>query len=220
MLIKLKFWTMCALTWVALRLSVYYVWSKVYRAAFERKRKPLAYLKSTEEVQKHLRRRYVYGKDGWKQLWDAVSHPEAVEYRMANGLPGGDCDDASIYIAAQLDRIKENDIYEVGLLSVPWMDKYGKLGGHNVCVFKGNVTSMEVKKNELILGRETALFYMSNWNRHDIMGNKSILQDVVDDVLEEALGTNNGPVYSLGWAYATPGLRLVCYGGPRKVDFL
>ena len=204
-----KVWILRRLTWLALKGRLYYVWSKVYRFLFERKHRdtPIPGFVSMSGVTGFIGK-MAWRKDTWVMLFDAISSPQATIARHLAGKKAGDCDDISLVAAAcirdMLRRgyLKETmEVVEVGLLSVPWVDKNGKTGGHNVCAFSYKVP---VSGSYVINWA-----HMSNWHGGEVRdgaGGRAFgsLKDVVRDVLAGRT--------SLGWAFANVDLELLRYG--------
>ena len=185
-----------ALAWVALKGRLYYAWSRMYRWLWQRRYKDVVIpsyttLDGIASVVARMRWR----ADGWRELWDAISDPRATWSYHVNDLgkegPANDCDDISMWA---VDRIQQavdagalNEVDEVGMLSVPWLDD-GEAGGHNVCV----VCMFDGWR------------HMSNWHNGKLIGPFDDLQDVTRDVLAGRK--------SLGWAYCSSKLKLRRYG--------
>jgi hypothetical protein len=111
------------------KLHLYRAWSNLYRFIWERRREPLKNFASLKELVDYIRD-FRWRQDGWRQLWDAASHPEHVQYLMQYHPDegSGDCEDVSLYIGSVISR-------QFGIpcetLSVMWV-----LGGHNVCLIR------------------------------------------------------------------------------------
>lgn len=135
------------------RLRIYSTWSKIYQFLYERKtRMPLKRFPGLAELVFYVRE-LKWRADSWLELGDAVSHPEAVQWRAEN-VPSkfiGDCDEFGIYQAAviQNELMHKPDWGHLGMvkadtLSVLWYKTGGEswegnylgFGGHNVCLIK------------------------------------------------------------------------------------
>ena len=194
--------------WVAtvLRGRLYYLWSKVYQATFEKWAHNVELLsyKSVKALEETLGR-MKWKRDGPWQLWDAIGGPKATYSKHLSHKEVGDCDEYALYAADRLrdmavrgvlvDKgIKRDEIY---VLTIPWVDLKGKAGGHNVCAFKYRDAD----------GVNWA--HVSNWYKGEVQWNKGSLKCVIREVL---VGRT-----SLGWAIATPELKLVKYGNGKEV---
>jgi hypothetical protein len=130
------------------------------------------------------------------------------------GRKAGDCDDISLFAADRIRDMRDRgvlpDVRTVGLLSVPWIDKDGKIGGHNVCAFS-YVEREAVSNPEIGETRGLCWAHVSNWYSGVVRFNGLLnglrfetVEDVVRDVL---LGKT-----SIGWSLADPDLNRVRQG--------
>jgi hypothetical protein len=216
--VTVKVWILRGLTWLALRGKLYYVWSRIYRFLFERKRikkyRIPGYTSLPDGVERTVDRMR-WRKDTWVMLFDAVSHPHATLGRHLEGLKAGDCDDISLFAAwAIRDMMRRGFLAPfrfVGLLSVPWLDGKGKCGGHNVCV----VSYVDPQTNEVRWA------HVSNWRSGQVQTHDrrnelfADVRDVVRDVLSGPSRDRN--CTSLGWARADCDLKLVEYHNGRNM---
>jgi hypothetical protein len=147
-------------------------------------------------------------KDGLLQLGDAISNPKSTYFRHVKGIDGPmDCDDISLVAAtiikdmASKGRLLDKGIWpdKVFLLSVPWIDEKGNVGGHNICVFC----------YADLCGEGWKWAHISNWFGGRIAWNF----DTFDDVLASILITKT----SIGYGLATPELKLIKYGWGTNV---
>jgi len=185
----MKFFTKVAY-WLAFRLRIYLLWSKVYRWLYHRKYRTLQFPVSltpeqaTEEM-KHL----VWRKDGFKELWDAIGSPHWVQHTLAQiecgGQPPGamDCDEFAVWAATV---IAPN--YQPVVLNVMWRDEKGTRG-HNVCLYHSS----------------GFLYHTGNWGK---LGPYGTLQNLVEILFNLVQGQG----YVVGWALYSPDLKLVKMG--------
>jgi hypothetical protein len=208
------------LTSLALKYKLYYRWSKVYQWLYERKYRnvELPTFYSLEDIQK-LTDEMQWRKDTWVMLWDAISTPRATYGRHVDDDKdkAGDCDDISLsaisFIENMVDNGYINNIREVGLLSCPWLNEENKAGGHNVGVFayKEEIASAP----GICVTTASKFAHISNWHSGRIQYGFDSLEDVVKDVLSGP-GRNRIRT-SLGWAFATTGLKLVKFGNGKDL---
>jgi hypothetical protein len=98
-----------------------------------------------------------------------------------------------------------SDLQSFGLLSVPFLLN-GKLGGHNVGVFRYR------------WGSENWLWaVVSNWYGGLVRYGFHSLPAVVEDVLVGEYGSHNPKAESLGWAVADLDLRLREYNWKHRI---
>ena len=81
----MKFFVFRVLTWLVFVSRIYYVWSRVYQFLFERKYKEyiLPELDKLESISGVLRC-MGWRPDKFRELWDAVSSPQATYARHCN----------------------------------------------------------------------------------------------------------------------------------------
>jgi len=128
-----------------LRSGLARFWYKLYQFIWERnKRTPIRRFTTLPDMVKYMRD-MKWRADTWRELGDAISSPEAVQYRADNNPEHfiGDCDEFGIYQAAIINNELADDpnwsnlgILNAKLLSVMWYktgDHKG-FGGHNVCL--------------------------------------------------------------------------------------
>jgi len=209
----MKIFILRCLTWLAIHCW-YYVFSKNYQLTIERR-----YLKAVLPSYNSIVEltgtvgRMRWRRDGYMELWDAISNPKATWSKHKLGLKAGDCDDISLFAADRIEdmmkRGKLPDVVEVGLLSVPWDDGF-KVGGHNVCVFRYRETDHTSSLRD-IHGRPFVYkwAHMSNWDRGEPREDFDSLEAVVRNVL--------GRKKSIGWALATVKLKRKKYGWGSKI---
>lgn len=127
---------------------VYRYWSKLYQFLWEREFSQYGiriYNNLDELVQVIQTCKWV--SDGWKQLGDAFSSPEKVQYIIDNyeDKSIGDCDDFACYITnaihtafynKKLPFLLQNKtmVLDANILTVMWCDPTNGFGGHNVCL--------------------------------------------------------------------------------------
>jgi len=195
----MKLWILRRLTWFSLRCGIYYLWSRIYQRLFESTW--LDYTKvplfpsvgAIEDCVEKMKWR----PDKWWMFWDAVSAPGAVWARYFEGKEAGDCEDVSLAAATALREWLRHhrmhvEVTGLYLLTVPWLGRDGKVGGHSVCA----ISYVDVDGTK-------KWAHWSNWNR--ILWGRETVEDVVREILRGN--------YSLGWALADLDLRLVRYGG-------
>lgn len=143
-----------------LGLRIYSIWSFIYRFLFERRfnQIPLSRFATLDAAHKKVIK-MKWTSDSWKQLFDAVSSPQKVEAIVDGTEPqpahGTDCDEFAIYLANTIDaslidptvplQASEPDLHEATMMTVTWVDKNGKYGGHNVCLLEYRKDSGEVE---------------------------------------------------------------------------
>ena len=132
-------WRAFQVTWVW--LGLYGLWSKVYRFVAEGHRHPIRDFADLSDLVRYLRD-MKWRPDTWRQLWDAVSHPEHVQY-LADTDPQrfiGDCDDFAAYemevIETQLKNHNSWGIVGANMMSVGWYQPGQGIDGHNVCLLR------------------------------------------------------------------------------------
>ncbi|MHA1613300.1 MAG: hypothetical protein ACTSW7_03775 [Candidatus Thorarchaeota archaeon] len=211
----LRVFLLRCLVFIVLKLRVYYIWSKIYQRFFEKwpknRYKKMRQLwdeinfTTLEEVESVIGKMH-WQKDGIFQLGDAISDPKATYFRHVNGIDGAlDCDDMSLFAAtaikdmASKGRLLDKGIWpdKVFLLSVPWVDEKGKVGGHNICVF-------------CYAGADGWKWaHISNWFGGRVAWNFDSLEDILGSILITRI--------SIGYGLATPELKLVKYGWGTNV---
>lgn len=142
----MRLWFHRALFWIWFITRGYYLWSRFYRWAFERKwrNQDLTQYRSLEELETALGNMR-WDRDALKGKLDVISSPEKVEaiYRSAAGDPAkalvGDCDEFAVYAAVAIeDMVRRGvpDFSEPGFMTLNWLDADRKFHGHNVCTFR------------------------------------------------------------------------------------
>lgn len=157
---KFLIWTRPAVAWflnVIFRLGVMRTWYRLYRFLFERsyydpKSEDFTMLARYNTVDElvAMMRLAKWKADKAKELWDAVSHPSTIQYRL-NTAPDkaiGDCDEFAVYEAAVINN-EPSLLVELGavrayIMSVMWIKTGGAtwagnplgFGGHNVCIIQ------------------------------------------------------------------------------------
>jgi hypothetical protein len=129
--------------WLYFSLRIYRAWSKIYQFIYERKYKDvkLPEYKSAKEIAEFTRANCIWTADKFKELFDATSRPEKVQYIATQGDHHvGDCDEFAIYNAICIDdAILRGDMKEyesADIMAVMWIDVLGKPNGHNVALIK------------------------------------------------------------------------------------
>lgn len=165
--------------WFVIRMNLYLLWSKLHQSLFQRSRMKLPAVKSIADVEAVLKLG-TYRADPWWVLGDVIAHPEHTYCGFLNpklaGAFGCDCDDFSVLAGVLFQQIPDQ-VKGVHILSVQYIKKTGKIGGHNVCVF------WDIK--------EERWGYISNWfggkafGRY--VGEKAIVAEVLEVVEAELL---------------------------------
>jgi hypothetical protein len=126
--------------WLVFKTRLYYVWSRFYRWAFERKYRTteLTQFDSLAELEKALGE-MVWTQDPIKGVLDVVSSPQKVEYIWRYGdQEVGDCDEFAVYAADRIQDMISRAVVELEqprFVSVNWFDEEGTHHGHNICIF-------------------------------------------------------------------------------------
>lgn len=132
--------------WVTFNLRVYLIWSKLYRIIWERKysKTQLAKYTNFQDLATFIES-LTWTADGFKQLGDAISTPQKVQW-IANNTTDkkiGDCDEFAIYNATVINDALDNQTFvdrivpvDAYCMSVCWLDQSGKFMGHNVCLLE------------------------------------------------------------------------------------
>ena len=198
---KFLIWTRPVAAWFVywlFKLGILRTWYRLYRELYERKHFDPDSPEFTHLARYHTIAELVaeIGKAKWradklKELWDAISHPSAIQYRL-NTDPDkaiGDCDEFAVYSAAVINNesklLNELGAVRAYIMSVMWIKTGGKTwagnslgyGGHNVCVI------------QLINGK-------FKWMDYSIPTNADSLNDVASQV-RDMYATQ---YYTLGWA--------------------
>lgn len=201
---ELKIFVVRTLLFVYIKFRIMKYWSKFCRLLWERKRTPVKGFQSISELVTYMRT-LKWRMDTWKVLWDAVSHPEHVQW-LADNDPGrfiGDCDDFAIYEADVINKQLKGDALLAGcmqrafMLTIAWHD--GRFGAHNVCL-------IQVQKDPCGPNEENFWCYMD-------YGYPSPLRKTIEEVIVDVLTryTDTDTVVPMGWAVSdtdlTPGLQ-------------
>lgn len=205
----MRAWIFRLWVWFALKVGVYYWWSKVYQRYTGwpyRKCGPLPKYDRLEDLERFLGS-IKWEKDGLLALYDAIDSPKATYWKWVlrvddRGLMGRDCDDIALLAA---DRIKDMALRGVlaclgvharfvYLLTVIWRAG-GKAAGHNVCLYRYVEPDGSIR-----------WAHVGNWNAGRSVTGFVAPENAVRDVLRGA-----GADECVGWAMATLDLKLVCY---------
>lgn len=213
-----KVWAMRKLTWLTLRLW-YYQFSKKYQAVVERRFRDfdLPEYNSLESLTATLGA-MKWRRDGYLELWDAISSPRAAFAKHCLGRAAGDCDDISLFAADRIRNMRDRgvlpNVRTVGLLSIPWIAKDGKVSGHNVCAF--SYVDHEVVSNPDV-GETGGLCWahVSNWYGGVVryVGRNGLHFETVEDVVRDVLAGKT----SLGWSLADPDLNRIRQGTGSEI---
>jgi hypothetical protein len=122
----------------------YGLWSRLYQWVWLRRYKniTLSTYKTYQDLV-NVTKTLKWVADGPKQLWDAFSSPQWVEYvvKWSADKRVGDCDEFAIYNANTLNRSVTDKAFtddpnfsHAGILTVSWIDKDGHISGHNVAL--------------------------------------------------------------------------------------
>jgi len=182
-----------------LRSGLARFWYKLYQLLWERsKRVPIRRFDDLGVMVKYMRD-MKWRADTWRELGDAISSPEAVQWRADNDPKHfiGDCDEFGVYQAAVINNELTDNVYwsalgldRADLLTVMWYKIGGKewegnhkgFGGHNVC---------------LISYLDGTFSYMDyGWPQ----ARRETIQEVVEDVRERYAQE----FQPLGWAVSDP----------------
>lgn len=177
---------------------IYSVWSKLYQYLFQRDyRKPLPIHSGFSSIVNTLRGGKLYRFDGLRELGDAISHPEYVQWVVDSGEApmGMDCDEHAIYIVAavkmslQMDAFIDTSVKNAELLTVGWIDRSGGYGGHNVALI-------------------TSRSYTTSYSYMDYgfpSKSRASVNEVVADIVHRYGGAGS---QSLGWSIQDEKLRV------------
>jgi hypothetical protein len=112
--------------------GAYGAWSRFYQRIWESQRLPVEKFSSLDELG-HYMQKFKWRADGWRQLGDAISHPEHVQWLMTTGAVFiGDCEDFACYEVSVAKTLKE--VKSAKIMTIIWhSDKYE---GHNVCLIE------------------------------------------------------------------------------------
>jgi len=175
------------------------VWYKFCQWRDERgKRTPIRRFDDLDVLVEYVRT-LKWRADSWRELWDSVNSPEAVQWRADNDPKRfiGDCDEFGVYQAAVLNNELKDDalwsgaeIAGANLLTVMWVKTGGRewagnhngFGGHNVC---------------LISYRDGNFAYMD-------YGYPSVKRATVQEVVEDVRIRYAQEYQPIGWAVSDP----------------
>lgn len=182
-----------------LQLRLYSLWSKLYQNIFQRERRaPLQLHSGYSSIVNTLRRGQLYKNDGPMELWDAIGHPEYVQWVLnteEQAPMGMDCDEHAIYIAAAIKISVAAGVFldaalvDANLLTVTWIDGRGEYGGHNAAL----------------------LYYRGARNTFSYMDygfpskGKGSIEEVANDIVARYAGSGAS---CLAWAIHTPNLKV------------
>lgn len=189
-----------------MRLGIAQFWYKLYQLLWERasKKRPLRRFDDLGTLVRYMRD-MKWRADTWRQLFDAVSSPQAVQY-LADTEPGhfiGDCDEFGVYQAAVINnelidnpRWSGLSLMHCKLLTVMWYKVGGEewegnrkgFGGHNVCLLR----------------------YVDGTFAYMDYGWPSTRRDTIQEVVEDVRKRYAQAYLPLGWATSDPlSLRVV-----------
>jgi len=168
------------------------LWSRVYRALFQRKYRQTLFLDchlTAVDACKKMRL-LAWTRDGGRELWDSVGDPGWVQHvinRVENGCgqPVGalDCDDFSVWASNVL-----SDKYDSVIWVFSWMND-GELSGHAMCWCSGS---------------EGKYFHIGNWG---MSREYSSLREACEHILSRY--SNASPI---GWSLLTKNLWPIAWG--------
>lgn len=191
-----------------MQIRWYSFWSKLYRFIYERdyENVPLTRYSSMRELVSAVRQMQ-WTADTWKELYDAISSPQKVEYILQHGRQYdgkklvGDCDEFAIYeanvIAASIKDWKWIDGWDnPRLMSICWVSETDArnvgFGGHNVCLL-----------------RKVGGFDDGKWCYMDY-GYPSKPRDTIREVVTDIIYRYAGyQAVCIGWSIHTPDLKFV-----------
>ena len=174
-------------------------WYKLYQFIWEGKKKSRVRRFDTMEALVLYMGAMKWRPDTWRELWDAINSPEAIQWK-ADNQPSrfiGDCDEFAVYEANTVNNELADDSFWGGgellgasLLTVMWYKTGGAeweynnkgFGGHNVC---------------LLAYKDRTFSWMDYGNPH---GRKTSIQEVVDEV-RKMYAMEYVP---LGWVASSP----------------
>lgn len=187
-----------------LKSGIARLWYKTYQFLWERnKRTSIRRFSDMKDLVNYVRT-LKWTADTWRQLGDAISSAEAVQWRADNDPKRliGDCDEFGVYQAAVINNELVSDpnwnsdleIQRAWLLTVMW-HKTGEwaFGGHNVCLIKY---------------KDGGYSYMDyGWPSMK----RRTIQEVVEDVRSRYANTTQ----PIGWAVSDPvSLKVKMTQGP------
>lgn len=177
-------------------LDGYYLWSRLYRWLFEKRRyknEPLVEFDSLRGLETALGR-MKWVKDGPKYLWDVISLPAKVEYALRTDPKQevGDCDEFAAYAADRIQNMiarKKISNTKVFFMTVNWLDAEYKFHGHNVCAI------LDYTSNRWS--------HMSNWFEGKVQSGGTSPSDLARSIVAQAGAGGR----MIGYAYCTPDLK-------------
>ncbi|RLI87363.1 MAG: hypothetical protein DRP01_02040 [Archaeoglobales archaeon] len=114
----MKIWLLRVGVWLTLKLRVYYVWSRVYQWLYEKRKWSQVTIplfptfKDIEEIVGAME----WHKDSWRELWDAISSPQAAYGKHLKGertshdcLPAGTLLLRNDYSFVPIEHVKIGD---------------------------------------------------------------------------------------------------------------
>lgn len=181
---------------------VYRRWSRLYRWLWERKYRdvPLTEYTGFIELARVVRSKN-WVADGPRQLWDAISTPQAAQWLIdaRDSKQSFDCDEFAIYLcnviqrALQKGAFADPNLVEACFFTVTWIvPSTGEMGGHNVCGLRWNHKGKDVYG---YMDYGMPLMAMFSW------------AEVAERVRIRYAGTHK--VVSLGWSRHTPELDFI-----------
>lgn len=185
----MKYFLLRTFYWFALHWWIW--WSKRYQNRYQKGiifQYPVRHGVMSPDAAQTEMNRISWVNDGPKELWDAISHPSWFQYllttkrRFNRQEPGAvDCEDYAFWAAAVI-----NAGYSPVVVTVAWIDKNNKAGGHSVCACKESYKWLHV----------------GNWGKSVLCG--GTLADVAKDVY-----SRSGGVKLIGWAVASRDMELL-----------
>lgn len=128
------------LIWIGFNSRLIQTWYRLYQYIWQRNtRDPVPLYRNFSEMYKVINK-CQWSADSWRELWDAVSNPQHVQFLINRGERYiGDCDEFGVYQAAAFSdaifkrEFEDKDLVEACLLTIMWQSSTFKFGGHNVC---------------------------------------------------------------------------------------
>lgn len=123
------------------RLGLMRIWSEYYRKEKNKERVPVRGYSSYSDLAATMKKQ-VWVADGASELWDAVAHPEHVQWKIDNNIREiGDCDEFAVYECAAISASSFNLLDAPLMMSITWAVEFSykvdrRVYGHNVCLLK------------------------------------------------------------------------------------
>lgn len=132
----LKVWAGRLAMFFALRLGLYYSFSRLWRDTVESEWAD-ALITRYSKVENLY---WVLGRAKWRpdrKFLDVISWPGKAEHDYLNTGYLGDCDEFAVYAATALHNIRDgnHDPSSVGILTVTWWSPHSGYGGHNAAAY-------------------------------------------------------------------------------------